>query len=480
MSGLDLPGGLVLAALAMGAAAFAARPEVWARVFLTPIDARPLGLMRIAVGTVVLWTFLSMGPVVRFLFTDEGLWLTGMARARFGAPLGTSGSLSILHWRSDPPLVFAIYAGLLVCLVLMTAGAWTGWTTALAWLLAEQIYGYASTGLYGADRVVRVYLFLAMFSAWGEAYSVDSWRARRGAVLAGAPVLPARPPIAAWPARLMMIQLACIYCSSGLAKSGITWRDGTALYYVLNGDHLYRFPAQTAVTWLHYAGVLPALTRLTRWWELLFPVVLLGVALQGYERDRQAGRWPGAPAGRRLASWGLAIGSWSAMVGGVVAGGAGRVVSAVALGAALAAAVIPLYRHVRSRWPRAHHALLHWVLGRRTWIGFGVLFHLGIEAGTNIGTFPAIMLAVYFCWLSGPEVGRLVAWLFSRPVEVRYHPDVPGVRRAALVRLLAPQACGAFIADPALPPASVRVESAGAGSIPDRALGRVLQAASRL
>ena len=89
LGALDLPGWLVLAALAMGAAAFAVRPEVWARVFLTPIDARPLGLMRIAVGTVVLWTFLSMGPVVRFLFTVSGAGMRVHRRTRTAARAGS-------------------------------------------------------------------------------------------------------------------------------------------------------------------------------------------------------------------------------------------------------------------------------------------------------------------------------------------------------------------------------------------------------
>ena len=525
--GLDPSTGLALAALGLVAAFFAVRPEIWHRLFLAPIDPRPLGLMRIAFGGVVLWMFLSLGPLVRFLFTDEGMWLTDMARARYGAPLGSLGSLSVLHARSDPLVVFTLYAALLVALALMTAGVWTTWTTALSWLLVQQFYGYTPTALYGADRVVRVYLFLAMFAAWGEAYSVDSWRANRRAVLGGASALPARPWIAAWPARLMMLQLACIYCSSGLLKTGITWRGGTALYYVLNGDHLYRYPAQAAVTWLQHAGVLPLMTWLTRGWEMLFPVVLAGVALQGYERDRREGRWPSIGPARRRLSWLLAGAAWCAVAGivGVVAAralapgaaepGSRRLLAsaAAAVVAVLPAVIIPLYRLIRRGWPTGHHFLLHWLLGRRTWLGFGVLFHLGIEAGTNLGAFPQIMLAVYFSWLTGREVDWLVGLLFTRPlrqgepgrpirrawwqravfaigdrlrhrapghcVDVRYHPDDAGIRRAALVRLLAPRACAAFVADSTLPAATIRVESASAGTLRDRALSRLLEAVGR-
>jgi hypothetical protein len=493
LAGVDPLVGLGLAALALCAAVFALRPEVWARVFLAPIDPRPLALMRIVFGAVVLWNFLTLGPIVRFLFSDDGLWLTDMARARYGAPLGFLGSLSVLHVRSDPPLVLALYAALLVCVALMIVGAWAAWTTPLSWLLVEQFFGYTPAALYGADSVTRVFLFLGMFSAWGEAYSIDSWRARRRALLGGAPALPARAGIPAWPARLMMLQLACVYTSSGLLKTGVTWRDGTALYYVLNGDHLYRVPMQWAVTWLHASGVLPLATWLTRWWEVLFPLVLLGVALQGYERDRREGRWPSAGRARRLASWLLVAGAWLALAAAIGVATAralapgplepatGRPVGMLA-GAAVAIApalAIPLYRLLRRRWPGGHRVLLHWILGRRTWLGFGVLFHLGIEAGTNLGVFPAIMVALYFAWLRGPEVDWLAGRLFSRLIEVRYHPDEAAIRRAALVRLLAPRACRAFVADPALAPATVRVDRAGPG-LRARCARSVLQLVGRL
>jgi hypothetical protein len=43
-------------------------------------------------------------------------------------------------------------------------------------------------------------------------------------------------------------------------------------------------------------------------------------------------------------------------------------------------------------------------------------------------------------------------------VEIRYRPDEAGIRRAALLRLLAPRARHAFVADPDVAPAAIRVE----------------------
>ena len=42
----------------------------------------------------------------------------------------------------------------------------------------------------GGDTVVREFLFLGMFAQWGQAYSIDSWRRRRKAILGGAEQIP--------------------------------------------------------------------------------------------------------------------------------------------------------------------------------------------------------------------------------------------------------------------------------------------------
>ena len=135
----DLSTSLILAAIGLLIAFFAIRPELWRRMFFQRVDPRPVGLMRIGFGLVVLITFLDLlkphGPlddsVARYLFTDEGLWLTDMARKNYGGHLKTLwdpehgfehwydlfkamwGKFSILHFRSDPPFVFAIYGVML-------------------------------------------------------------------------------------------------------------------------------------------------------------------------------------------------------------------------------------------------------------------------------------------------------------------------------------------------------------------------------
>ena len=418
----------------LGAALFVLRPELWARLWWTRVDPRPAALMRIGFGLVVLWTFVGYAGAARTLWSDEGMWLPDMARAEFGgtlshlwdpdhgfahwwsAPLLLYGKFTILHYWSPPWLVFLLYGLALASVALMTLGAWTRWTTTLAWILVLQLYRYQPMYLTGGDRVIQDFLFLGMLTRWGEAYSLDAWRRPAPSRERGIP---------AWPLRLMMAQLALIYCATGLFKSGPAWAHGEALYYALNLDHFYRVPATALVARLQHAGLLPLGTHLVRWWEVLFPLLLVGAVLRAYEADRQAGRWPVAPAWRRRASWAVAGGAWllAAGVAGIVAAhhglaGFGRpraVAAVVAMAVAVAsAAAIAVYALIR-RYPGPRRLLLHWVLGKRCWLTFGVLLHVGIDAGVNVGTFANVMIPLYFGWLSGPELDA-VRRAIGRPV----------------------------------------------------------------
>ena len=462
--------GLVLIATL---AAFALlRPDIWTRCFFSRIDPRPAGLLRIAVGAVTFWTFLTLGRYLRLFFTDEGLLLPSMAREISRGPLrylwdpargfehwwsplqALAGSSSILHLRSDPWLVFPLYGLLLASAALLTVGAWTRVSAVATWALAEQLYRYDPTFANGGDLVIRAFLFLGMLSGWGEAYSVDAWRRRRAALLAGATEIPPLRRIAAWPLRLMMVQLTVIYFANGALKTGDVWRNGTALYYALNLDHFYRVPAQSVVTWLQWGGVLPVMTWLTRYWEYLFPLALLGAALRAYEAERAAGRWELVPVWQRIGSW-AALGA-----GGVAAAGEAYDAKTAAVAALAAAFVVVLYRMLRARAPRAHRTLLHWVLGKRVWLGVGLGVHVGIDAGMNIGTFPQIMMATYLAWLSGHEVEAFWRALLGRVprMTVRHHPGEAGIRRAAQLRLFDHGGRLDFLADPAARPGALRVE----------------------
>ncbi len=439
---------LLFTAIIMIAGFFVVRPELWRRLFFTRIDPRPAALMRIVFGFVVLWTFVDLTRDAKFLFTDEGMWLTKMARKNYGGKLTQMwdpehgfehfwdifvvmwGKFTIFHLRSDPTFVYSMYGLMLLSLTLMIFGVWTRFNTVLSWFLVEQVYRYSPLFYTGGDTVVRVFMFLGMFCRWGEAYSFDNWWRTRRAILGGATQLPALRRIPAWPQRLMMLQLAIIYCATGLLKSGVTWINGTALYYSLCLDHFYRMPQQIQVAaFMQWLGVLPVVTVVVRWWELLFPLVLVGVAVNAYERERRAGVWPQAAAWRRVLSY-LMIAT-ALLCGAVIAGWSAyyyipdqhvtfmpkeRLIPLItAATIAIVVVCLALYFGLRRWAPRGFHVLTHWVMGRRFWLVWGFLMHIGIDIGMNVGTFAEVMMAAYFAWPTGDEVDRTWRYLMSRP-----------------------------------------------------------------
>ena len=431
---------------------FVLRPALWRRLWFTRVDPRPAALMRIAFGVVVLWSLIDLLPSVNMLFTDEGLWPTALARKRYGGllrevwdPEGGFASawdflravfrrFSVFHLRSDPPFVFAVYGLTSAAIVGLIVGWRTRLMTICAWILVNTIYGYSPIFYTGGDTVIRVFLFLGIFLRWGEAYSLDAWRRRRRAILrGGAQVLPEPSLIPAWPVRLMMLQLAIIYGATGALKSGITWFDGTALYYALNLDHFYRHPVQIPfVALLQWSGILPLLTWITRIWETLFPLALVGLGLQAFERERGKTKrlWGDASRLRRLLSYACVAGFFilTAYLGALATAyyydvkvspwpsvdrmTMARFVQVAAL--ILPALVFGAYLGIRRYRPRLHSWLLTWVLGRRLWLGGGVVLHLGIELLMNVGTFVQVMLAIYPLWLRGAEVDALWRWVGTR------------------------------------------------------------------
>src|SRR5262249_476558 len=82
--------------------------------------------------------------------------------------------------------------------------------------------------------------------------------------------------IPVWPRRLAMLQLATIYCYTGVVKNGAVWARGDAFYYALNMDHFYRFYPQPMSSLLGN-NVFPVMTWVPHWWEVFFPLVLVGL-----------------------------------------------------------------------------------------------------------------------------------------------------------------------------------------------------------
>jgi len=169
---------------------------------------------------------------------------------------------------------------------------------------------YNRNALYweGTDTVYRVFWLILLFAKTGHAWSFDNWlrcrRLRKRGLLEtshgeGPPdpddtrrKQPIYRLVPAWPRYLFLLQLAGLYCSTGTVKTGDVWAKGDALYYALNMDHFYRFEGLTqAVSSVFATNLFRVNTWVTHWWEMCFPLLIVGEVLRFGHLHRHEPWW---------------------------------------------------------------------------------------------------------------------------------------------------------------------------------------------
>lgn len=206
------------------------------RAYFT-IDARSLGLFRIGLGTLLLVDLVRRFPHVRDFFTNAGVLPnhTVLWRPLVERLFSVFFPVSLAH---EAWLVFAI------CGVVYTA-LLIGWRSRLAmvasFLLATSLHNRSVMAENWGTVSLGALMAWAMFLPLGRRFSVDalraSLRARRDETPADLTPERLPPPNDAPAVSLaclgVVLQLAVIYWFNFVHKSGITWKEGTAIHYVL-------------------------------------------------------------------------------------------------------------------------------------------------------------------------------------------------------------------------------------------------------
>ena len=162
-----------------------------------------------------------------------------------------------------------IFVGSLLSAVAMTVGYRAPLAVPLVFGFTLLHVSWNDLPLSSAMQVYRAFVFCLIWVDTGDVWSVDRWLARR-AGRRSAQVEPEPQPI--WPLRLMRVQLALVYLNTAWWKLfNISWRDGSALYWVMSGNEFRRLPSmpRPELDWVWTLG-----TYLTIGWELLFVVLL--------------------------------------------------------------------------------------------------------------------------------------------------------------------------------------------------------------
>jgi predicted DCC family thiol-disulfide oxidoreductase YuxK len=253
------------------------------------IDARSLGLGRIVLAIVLLVDLARRVPVLKLFYSNEGLVPNHMMLWR--PP--TQWMFSFFFILSHPD---EVAVGFIIC-GLIYLGLLVGWHTRLMQFLALiavlSLHGRVTLLENGGDWMLGELALWTAFLPLGLRFSLDAVRAsmrkRRETNTAQLVDRTAFAPEGIGPrvvslaALALVLQLANSYLFNALHKGGQTWRQGTAVHYVLHQDRMITWFAE----WMRPYMTL-WLSRALSWGSLvtesILPVLLLAPVQKVWSR----------------------------------------------------------------------------------------------------------------------------------------------------------------------------------------------------
>lgn len=251
----------------------------WNEFWFRPSDPATLGLIRILGGSMLFYTHFVWALDLEAFF-GEHPWLT-----RDAVSLREAGGYawSYLWLIESSTMLWIAHLAAMLVFACLTVGLFTRASSILAFFIAVAYANRLTGALYGLDQVNIMLAFYLMIGPSGSAYSLDRLIARRrGADLT---VLPSVGTTVA--TRMLQLHMCIIYLFAGMAKNGMFWEEGTAIWFsVANLEY-----QSIDLTWMsNYPYLVNFLTLATVWWErayiaLVWPrftrpvVILVAVAL---------------------------------------------------------------------------------------------------------------------------------------------------------------------------------------------------------
>ena len=231
----------------------------WERFWFAEVPPDIYAVLRVLFGALGLIGLFGLLPVSTF-WTPSGL--VPLPDTGFGALLYSLGLGSAAGW--------ALYGALVVTFLCLTLGLMCRWAVPAAFVGCVLQFSWNRLPLSGVHDVLLSILFCLLWVDTGTTWSVDAWLARRRGESA---TTIASLGTSVWPLRLIRIQVALLYLSTGLWKLlGSAWRDGSALHYVLDKNTYQRlsFTLPASLDWLATVA-----TYFTLTWEIGFAFLLL-------------------------------------------------------------------------------------------------------------------------------------------------------------------------------------------------------------
>jgi uncharacterized membrane protein YphA (DoxX/SURF4 family) len=215
-----------------------ATARAWNAFFHQPCDARICAAIRIAYASLVLIHLAVLFPDLDHWFTDAGVLPLAQSQ-KINHPTSwtllallpqTSTAIHACFWITVGHAV-ALLVGLLPRLNALML---------VVWLLSFQVAN--DVILDAQDTLMRIIGFFVIWLPGGHSWSVNAlvrkWWLRRRAPIT--PLSAKTYSAPGWGLRLLQIEMAAMFLSTGMAKASTqSWRDGIALYYVSRLDDMF-------------------------------------------------------------------------------------------------------------------------------------------------------------------------------------------------------------------------------------------------
>lgn len=235
----------------------------WNQFWFKPTDPSLVGLIRILVGSMLVYTHIVWGLDFESFLGPEGWNGTEVVEEYL------AGSWAPSFWW-DVPIEWApaVHWSCVSVLVLFTIGLWSRVMSVLSMVIVVSYSYRAILSNYGLDQINAILMFYLCVGPSGAALSVDRLLKIRRHDGPGKPPPPAKQASAKLALRLIQVHFCVIYFYAGLSKlQGDAWWNGEAVWMAF-ANYEYQTLDMTWIAW--YPWVSDLMTHVTLIWEIFF------------------------------------------------------------------------------------------------------------------------------------------------------------------------------------------------------------------
>lgn len=242
--------------------------RLWDRFWFSPRRPETVSLMRILLGSVLVYTHWVWTLELEVFLARDGVFRSEYSAAIHG---GQPWAWSHFNWSDSPLWLWGSHFAGLAIMTAFLLGLWTRLTSILTVLLVISYAHRASGALFGLDQING---FLALYLALtpcGACYSVDAWLRNRRAGPGGGTSIRATV-MTNLGTRLIQLHLCLVYLFAGLGKlQGPAWWEGTAMWGAVASLEYQTVDLTFLAAW---PWVINALTLSTLAWECSYPFLI--------------------------------------------------------------------------------------------------------------------------------------------------------------------------------------------------------------